>query len=178
MKRDKQIKLYSAFFPFYGFIAGNYKDFPWMMAANLVILAIATFVVLLIAKVPDKKVAMKKIVGRAYLTALLADAAGLFFRFLPLLAEMLLRLIGAEEAAYYLAKNVSDFTWYQIWGLSWNHIGLPWTIGTILFAGIFAFVINYFVALKNVVPDKKLRRNLSIVLAVFSAPYSWTNPAW
>ena len=176
--KDKRVKLYSAFFPFYGFIAGNYKDIPWMMVANLAVLSIVTIVVLFIAKVPDKKNAMIKIVPRAFGTALLADAAGFFFRFLPLLAEMLLRLLGAEEAAWYLAKNVSDFTWYQIWGLSWNHIGLPWTIGTIICAGIFAFVFNYFVALKNVVPDKKLRRNLSIVLAVFSAPYSWTNPAW
>ena len=178
MKTNKNIRLYSAFFPFYGFIAGNYKDLPWMLAANLVVLAIVTFVVLLIAKVPDKKDAMKKIVGRAYVTALLADAVGFFFRFLPLLAEMFLRLIGAENAAFYLAKYVSDFTWYQIWGLNWNYIGLPWTIGTIICAGIFAFIFNYFVALKNVVPDKKLRRNLSIVLAIFSAPYSWTNPAW
>lgn len=178
MKRKRDIKLYSVLFPFYGFIAGNYKDLTWMLVANFAILALVTFVGLCIAKVPDKKVGMKKIVGRAYVTALLADAFGFIIRFLPLLAEMLLRLIGAEEAAWYLAKYVSDFTWYQIWCLDWNKIGLPWTIGTILCAGIFAFVFNYFVALKNVVPDKKLRRNLSIALAVFSAPYSWTNPAW
>lgn len=178
MKKKNHVVLYSAFFPFYGFIAGNYKDIPWMMVANFAILALVTFIGLLLAKEPEKKEKMIKIVPRAFGTALLADVAGFFFRFLPLLAEMLLRLIGAEEAAWYLAKYVSDFTWYQIWCLDWNHIGLPWTIGTILCTGIFAFVFNYFVALKHVIPDKKLRRNMSIALAVFSAPYSWTNPAW
>ena len=178
MKRNKPVTLYSAFFPFYGFIAGNFKDFPWMLAVNFVILVLVTFVVLLIAKAPDKMGTMKRVVGRAYLTALLADVVGLLFRFLPLLAEMLLRLLGGDRAAWYLAKYVSDFTWYQIWSLTWNKIGLPWTIGTIAVVGIFAFFFNYFVALKKVVPDKKLRRNLSIALAVFSAPYSWTNPMW
>ena len=178
MKKGKQIKLYSALFPFYGFLVGDFRNFPWMMLANFAILSIVTFAVLFFSKAPDIKGGMKKIVGRAFLTGLLADVAGLFFRFFPLLAEMFLRLIGAETAAWYLAKYVSDFTWYQIWCLEWNKIGLPWTIASILFAGIFAFIFNYFVALKKVVPDKKLRRNLSIFLAIFSAPYSWTNPAW
>lgn len=178
MKKNKSVALYSAFFPFYGFIAGNWKDIPWMMAANFGILAIVTLVVLLIARVPDKKSTLGKVVGRAFGVSLLTDAVGMVFRFLPLLTEMFLRLIGAEKAAWYLAVNVSEFTWYQIWGLNWNFIGLPWTIGSILAAGVFAYFFNYHVALKHVVPDKKVRRALSIVLAVFSAPYSWTNPAW
>lgn len=178
MKKDKQVRLYSAFFPFYGFLAGNFKDFPWMMAANLAILALVSFLVLRLSKAQDWKRLVPKVTARAFVTGLLADGAALFARFLPTLAEMLLRLLGFQKAAQYLGKFVSDFTWYQIWSLSWNKIGLPWTIGSILLAGVFAFVFNYFVMLKKAVPEKKLRLVLSICLAVFSAPYSWTNPAW
>lgn len=178
MKKEKQVKLYSAMFPFYGFLVGDFVNLGWMMAANLAILALVSFLVLRLCKAQDWKRLTVRVTGRAFVTSLLADAAALFARFLPTLAEMLLRLLGFQKAAQYLGKFVSDFTWYQIWSLSWNKIGLPWTIGSILFGGFFAFVFNYFVMLKKAVPDKKLRLTLSICLAVFSAPYSWTNPAW
>ena len=176
MKKDKSIKLYSAMFPFYGFIAGNFKDFPWMMAANVAILAAVIFITLLVTRTPNKLKFGGEVLARGFLTSLLTDVAGMFFRFLPLLTEMLLRLIGFRTAANWLGKFVSDITWYQIWNN--REVGLTWTIASILVAGIFAFFFNYFVMLKRCVPEKKLRLILSICLAVFSAPYSWTNPMW
>lgn len=166
----------SAMFPFYGFITGNWKDFPWMMAANVAILAAVVFIALLATKTPNKLKLGGEVLARSFLTSLVADAAGLFFRFLPLLTEMLLRLLGFRTAANWLGKFVSDITWYQIWNN--RAVGLTWTIASILVAGIVAFVFNYFVMLKKAVPEKKLRLTLSICLAVFSAPYSWTNPMW
>ena len=174
--KKKDVKLLSAMFPFYGFIAGNFKDFPWMMAANVAILAAVIFITLLATKTPNKLKLGGEVLARGFLASLLADAAGLFFRFLPLLTEMLLRLIGLRTAANWLGKFVSDITWYQIWNN--REVGLTWTIASILVAGIFAFFFNYFVMLKRCVPEKKLRLTLSICLAVFSAPSSWTNPMW
>ena len=107
---------------------------------------------------------------------MLADLVGIVFRFLPLLTEMLLRLLGFRTAANYLAKFVSNYTWFQIWNN--RAVGLPWTVGSILVAGLFAFFLHYFVLLKKVIPEKKLRLTMSVCLAVFSAPYSWTNPMW
>ena len=174
MKKD--VKLYSAMLPFYGLLAANLKDFPWMLAASFGILALVTACVLLATKTPNKLALGKDVLARGFLTSLLADVAGLFVRFLPLLTEMLLRTLGAKEAAKWLGKFLSDFTWHQIWNN--RAIGLSWTIASILAAGIFAFCFNYFVMLKKCVPEKKLRLTLSICLAIFSAPYSWTNPMW
>ena len=89
----------SAMFPFYGMMAGNLKDFPWMIGVNIGILAVVILAVLLLAKPAKKLQGFGDLLGRACVTSLLADAAGLFVRFLPLLAEMLLRLVGAKSAA-------------------------------------------------------------------------------
>jgi len=175
MKKD--VKLYSAFFPFYGILLANYKDVWWMTLANIAVLTLVALLVLKLRKTPELKKTLPKVVGLSFVTALLADAAALLFRFLPTLAELTLRLFGADKAAGYLAKYWSDFTWYEIWAW-WNPIGLPWTIGSILVGGVAAFLLNYFLVLKKVVPEKKTRMILSICLAIFSAPYTWTNPAW
>ena len=175
MKKD--VKLYSAFFPFYGILLANYKDVWWMMLANIAVLTLTAFLVLKLRKTPELKKTLPKVVGLSFVTALAADAAALLFRYLPTLTEMLLRLVGAEKAAGWLGKYVSDFTWYEIWAW-WNRIGLPWTVASIAVAGVAAFLLHYYVVLKKVVPDKKTRLVLSICLAIFSAPYTWTNPAW
>jgi len=175
MKKD--VKLDSAFFPFYGILLANYKDVWWMTLANIAVLTLVALLVLKLRKTPELKKTLPKVVGLSFVTALLADAAALLFRFLPTLAELTLRLFGADKAAGYLAKYWSDFTWYEIWAW-WNPIGLPWTIGSILVGGVAAFLLNYFLVLKKVVPEKKTRMILSICLAIFSAPYTWTNPAW
>ena len=166
----------SAMFPFYGLMAGDLKDLPWMVGANLVILSLVIFGVLTAKRVPDKPRVFGSTLGRACVAGLLADAVGIVFRFLPLLAEMLLRLLGFRTAANYLGKFVSNYTWFQIWNN--RAVGLPWTVAGILAAGLFAFFFHYCVLLKKTIPEKKLRLTMSICLAVFSAPYSWTNPMW
>ena len=168
----------SAFSPFYGLITGDLHNVWWMTLANLAVLAIVTFLVLRIGKAPDWKLTMKKVYPRAVAANLLADVVVFFFRFLPTLVEMLLRLLGFTRAAQYMGKFVSDYTYLHMWHLDWNHIGLPWTIGCILLSGVFVFVILYCKLLKKQIPDKKLRLVLAILLAVFSMPSSWTNPAW
>lgn len=116
-------------------------------------------------------------VGRALLASLLADVAAIVFRYLPTLAEMMLRLFGADKAAGYLAKYWSDFTWYGIWE-EWNLVGLSWTVGSIVIAGVVAFCLHYFALIKPFVANKKTRLLLSALLAIFSVPYTWLNPAW
>lgn len=168
----------SAFSPFYGLITGDLQNVWWMTLANLAVLATVVFLVLRIGKAPDWKGTMKQVYPRAVAASLLADVVAFFFRFLPTLVEMLLRLLGFTRAAQYMGKFVSDYTYLHMWHLDWNHIGLPWTIGCIVLAGVLTFAVLYFKLLKKQVPDKKLRLTLAILLAVFSAPSSWTNPAW
>lgn len=176
--KKKEVKLYSAMFPFYGLLLADFSNFGWMMLVNLAICALVSLLVLRLNKTQDWKKLTVQVTGRAFLAGLLADLAAMIFRFGPLLGEMLLRALGAREAAAYLAKYWSDFTWYHIWMTDWNRVGLPWTLASILVGGIAGFLLNYFVLLKGLIPDKKLRRRLSIFLAIFTAPYSWTNPAW
>lgn len=174
MKKD--VKLYSAFFPFYGILLLNFKNLWWMVLANTAILTLICFLVLMLRR-ERWKALLPGVAGRAVAASLFADGAALLARFLPTLAEITLRLFGAEKAAGYLAKYWSDFTWYEIWAW-WNPVGLPWTVGSILVGGFAAFALNYWVLLKKILPDKKTRLILSVLLGVFSAPYSWTNPAW
>ena len=164
----------SALSPFYGLLAGNLKDVLWMTGANVAILAAVILAVLLIAGKGLR--GSGNLLGRAFVTSLLADLVGVFVRFLPLLTEMLLRLLGFRTAANWLGKFVSNYTWFQIWNN--RAVGLSWTIGSILAAGVFVFFFHDKVLLKQAVPEKKFRLILSIGLAVFSAPYSWTNPMW
>ena len=166
----------SALSPFYGLMAGNLKDILWMTGANLAILSLVILGALTAKRMPDKLRVFPDILGRAWFAGILADLVGIVFRFLPLLTEMLLRLLGFRRAANYLGKFVSNYTWFQIWNN--RAVGLPWTIASILVAGLFVFFFHYCVLLKKVIPEKKLRLTVSICLAIFSAPYSWTNPMW
>lgn len=177
MGMKKEVKLYSAFFPFYGFITGNYSLFPLFTLLNILVLLIVMFIVYKLSKVENTFGLIKKTIVPAFLAGVGGAVAGLVFRFLPLIAEMVCRLFGAWGAANYLAKYWSDFAWYEIWRPD-NWRGMIWTILSILVCGIFAFIFNYFFALKKAIPDKKLRLRTAIFLAIFSAPYSWTNPAW
>ena len=177
MKKEKQVVLYSAFFPFYGFIMADYSLVPLFALLNLLVLLIVQFLVYKLSKAEDVFGLMKKTIGPAFLAAIGADVVALIFRFLPLLAELVLRMFGAWGPANHLAMYWSDFAWYEIWRPD-NWRGMLWTILSILVAAIAAFVFNYFFALKKAIPDKKLRRRTAIFLAIFSAPYTWTNPAW
>ncbi|MBQ5953053.1 MAG: hypothetical protein IJM83_12690 [Firmicutes bacterium] len=178
MKKEKRTVLYGGFFPFYGMMVGDFSNLWWMLILNVLALVIVSYVVLTLARTKPLVKTGAQCVGRAFLVGILGDAVGLLLRFLPLLLEMLLRLFGADRAAGFLAKRLSDFTWFQIWNIEWNHIGLPWTIGCILAAGVFDFLLLYKVVLKKLVPKKKVRLVLSILLALVSMPSSWTNPAW
>lgn len=175
MKKD--VKLYGAFFPFYGFLTFQYRDVLWMLIANLAILTLAIFCVLRVKKVPDWKLTMKKTVSRAFGIAVLTDAVAIFLRFLPVMAEMLLRVLGFKAAAGFMAMYLSDQAWYHTWA-SWNVFGIPYALGCMLVAGVIAFFLNYKWALKKAVPDQKLRLWLSVVLAFCSTPWSWFNAGW
>lgn len=177
MKKTKDVKLYSAFFPFYGFLTLQYRDVLWMFLANLALISLAVFLVLKIRKAEDWKQTMKNTVGKAFAVAVLTDAIAIFLRFLPEMAEMLLRLLGFKEAAGFMAMYLSDQAWYHTWA-SWNAFGIPYTLGCMLVAGIAAFFLGYKWLLKKAVPEKKLRLWLSLALAVCSTPWSWFNVGW
>lgn len=173
----KNIKLYSAFFPFYGFLTLQYRDVLWMFFANLALILLAVFLVLKLRKAPDWKQTLKKTADRAFATAVLTDAVAIFLRFLPVMVEMLLRLLGFKAAAGFMAMYLSDQAWYHSWA-SWNAFGIPYTLGCMLVAGVIAFFLGYKRLLKKAVPDKKLRLWLSLAVAVCSTPWSWFNPGW
>lgn len=177
MVMKKNVKLYSAFFPFYGLLTLQFQDVLWMLGANLAIIFLAVFLVLKLCKAQNLKETVKKTAGRAFAVAVLTDAVAIFLRFLPDMAEMLLRVLGFKAAAGFMAMYLSDQAWYHTWA-SWNVFGIPYALGCMLVAGVIAFLLNYKWALKKVIPDKKLRLWLSLALAVCSTPWSWFNAGW
>ena len=171
------VKLYSIYFPFYAFILLDYVFFLPMLPINFVVTALVLFLVLRISKVENWKQILKKSIWRVFGVGLLADMVGVLFRFLPLLAEKLFRLVGFAKAADYLCKYWSDVVLYNIY-MSDIVRSLGWTVISIIAAGICVFVFNYYLALPKVVEDKKLRKRISLVMAILTAPYSFMNPFW
>ena len=175
MKKD--VKLRSIYFPFYAFILLDYAGFLPMLPINLAVTVLILFLVLKLSKAQEIKRTLKASVWKAFGAGLLADLLGVLFRFLPLLAEKLLRLLGITGAADYLGKYWSDMVIYNIY-LGDVAPKLIWTVLSILFAGVFVFLFNYFFALKTAMPDKKLRKRTALVLAICTAPWSFMCPFW
>ena len=173
----KGVKLYSIYFPFYAFIMLDYVFFLPMLPINFAVTALLLFIVLRASKVENWKQVLKQSIWRVFGFGLLADLVGVLFRFLPLLTEKLCRLIGLDVAADYLCKYWSDVVLYNIY-LGDVPKNLTWTVISILIAGIFVFIFNYYLALPKVMEDVKLRKRMAIVMAILTAPYSFMNPFW
>ena len=175
MKKD--VKLYSAFFPFYGLLTLQFQDIPWMLLANVSLITGAIFLVLKICKTENWKGILKDSAGRAFATALLTDVIAVFLRFLPVMAEMLLRLLGFKTTAGFMAMYLSEQAWYQTWA-GWNIFGMTYVPGCMLVVGVIASFLSYKWTMKKVVPDRKLRLWISVALAICSIPWGWLNTMW
>ncbi len=175
MKKD--VKLFSAFFPFYGLLSVQFQDIPWMLLANIALILGAIFLVLTLCKAENRKEMLKKTAGKAFATAVLTDVIAVFLRFLPVMAEMLLRLLGFKTAAGFMAMYLSEQAWYQTWA-GWNIFGMTYVPGCMLVAGVIAFFLSYKWTMKKAVPERKLRLWLSVALALCSIPWGWLNGSW
>ena len=175
MKKD--VKLYSAFFPFYGLLTLQLQDIPWMILANIALILAAVFPVLKIRRTENWKEILKNSAGGAFATAFLTDVTAVFLRFLPVMAEMLLRLLGFKAAAGFMAMYLSEQAWYQTWA-GWNIFGMTYVPGCMLVSGVIAFFLGYKWLMKSAVPDRRLRLWVCLALAVCSIPWSWLNGSW
>lgn len=173
----KNVKLRSIYFPFYGFIMLNWKGFLPMLPINLAVTALVLYLILHFSKADNKLAAWKQGVLPCFGFGLLADLCGVFFRFLPLLLELLFGALGMTGIADFFGKNLSDMVLYNIY-LGPVFIKLVWTVLSILFAGVFVFLFNNRFALKTAIPDEKLRRRAALILAIFTAPWSFMCPFW
>ena len=133
MKND--VKLRSIYFPFYAFILLDYAGFLPMLPINFAVTALLLFLVLKISKAQDIKNTLKASVWKAFGAGLLADLMGVLFRFLPLLAEKLFRLLGVTNAADYLGKYWSDILRLPNLKLDTIPWRTPWSISCIIRKG-------------------------------------------
>lgn len=175
MKKD--VKLRSIYFPFYAFLMLDYKRFLPMLPINLAATALLIFLVLKLSKADGIKATLKMTVLPSFGAGLLADLCGVFFRFLPLLLELLFGALGMTGIANFFGKYLSDMVIYNIY-MGEVLPKLVWTVLSILFAGVALFLFNYFFALKKGILDKKLRKRTALVLAVVMAPWSFMCPFW
>lgn len=173
MKKD--VKLRSLYLPFYALLIPDGKLLLPYLPINLAVTALALYLVLKCAKAEQPGKTLKAGLLPAFGAGLLADLVGLFFRFLPLLLELLLGALGMEGASHFFGKYLSDLVIYNI------YMGpvLPkmvWTVVSILAAGAALLVMNDLWALKKAIPDRKLRRRASLTLAIAAAPWSFLCP--
>ncbi|MBQ5953050.1 MAG: hypothetical protein IJL47_03265 [Lachnospiraceae bacterium] len=175
LSEKKTIRLRSIYFPFYAFICFNWKAFLPMLPINLAVTALLLFLTLHFSKASDVKGTLKKTVLPSFLYGLLADLCGVVFRFLPLLLEKLTGALGWIGISDYLGKYWSDVVLFNIY-MNHQERSLTWIALSIVLSGFLVFVFNYHFALKKGIPDGKLRKRCSIILAVVTAPYSFSNP--
>lgn len=174
MKKD--VKLHSIYFPFYAFILLDYKRFLPMLPINLAVTALVLFLTLKLSKA-EVKTTLKNSLLPAFGAGLLADLCGVFFRFLPLLLELLFGALGMTGVSDFFGKHLSDMVIYNIYmGVAFPK--LAWTVLSILFAGVAVFLLNDFWALKKAIPEAKLRRRTALVLAIATAPWAFMCPFW
>lgn len=174
MKKD--VKLHSIYFPFYAFILLDIKRFLPMLPINLAVTALVLLLIFKLSKVEVNN-NLKASLLPTFGAGLLADLCGVFFRFLPLLLELLFGALGMTAVSDFLGKYLSDMVIYNIYmGVVFPKIA--WTVLSILFAGICVFLFNNLMALKKVIPDAKLRCRTALVLAIATAPWSFLCPFW
>lgn len=173
MKRNE--KLRSIYFPFYAFLLLDYRRFLPMLPINLAVTALVLFLVLKCSKAEQPGKTLRAGVLPAFGAGLLADLVGVLFRFLPLLLELLLGALGMQAASDFFGKYLSDLVIYNIY-MGQVLPKMVWTVLSILAAGAALFLMNHFWALKKAIPDRKLRRRASLVLAIAAAPWSFLCP--
>ena len=172
MKKD--VKLRSIYFPFYAFIMLNWKGILPMLPINLAVTALALFLIFKLSKV-EVKSNLKASLLPAFGAGLVADLCGVFFRFLPLLLELLFGALGMTAMSNFFGKYLSDMVIYNIYmGVVWPK--LTWVVLSILFAGVCLFFMNDRWALKKAIPDGKLRRRTALILAISTAPWAFMCP--
>lgn len=170
----KEVRLYSIYFPFYAFLMLDYKRFLPMLPINLAVTALALILTFKFSKA-EVKTNLKASLLPAFGAGLLADLCGVFFRFLPLLLELLFGALGMTGIANFFGKHLSDMVIYNIYmGVVWPK--LTWVVLSILFAGSCLFFMNDRWALKKAIPDEKLRRRAALVLAISTAPWGFMCP--
>ena len=171
----KAVKLRSIYFPFYALLALDWKRFLPMIPIHLAVTGLVLLLTLKCSKAEVKNT-LKGGLLPAFGAGFLGDACGVFFRFLPLLLELLFGALGMTEIANFFGKYLSDMVIYNIY-MGPGVIKLIWTVLSILFAGVCLFGIQYRV-LKKAIPEEKLRRRAALVLAISTAPWGFLCPFW
>lgn len=171
----KEIKLYSIYFPFYAFLALDWKGFLPMLPINLAVTVLVLFLSLKLSGTEVKNT-LKVSLLPAFGAGLLGDLCGVFCRFLPLLLELLFGAMGMTGISDFFGRYLSDMVIYNIY-MGPVAVKLIWTVLSILFAGVCIFTIQRRV-LKKAIPEARLRRRTALVLAVATAPWSFLCPFW
>lgn len=83
----------------------------------------------------------------------------------------------------FLSQNVINDWWYEFIYVPLvlnpldNIYAMLYTVGTILLCGAFVFVLNTKFALRTAIDDKRRRRNMALLLAIFTLPLIYLFPS-
>lgn len=146
--RKNSVKLYNLMFPLWMLMLFPFAWGVWLiiLPGNFIIDSLVLAVGMLALKLPDKKQFYKKHILKAYGFGWLSDIIG------EVLALLIVILLKGECTGDEL------------------YITLP----GLLLSALMIFVFNYFITFKK--SDKKIRRRLSVLFAVATAPYTFLVP--
>lgn len=169
MSKNKEIKLRNVIFPIW-----LLWIFPitWIIIipTNILIDSLVVVLGLKFLKLNNIKELYKKSIVRVVIFGFISDIIGSFVMLLPNLIE---GIIKDKVVKSWLYDNMINSVNYRPLD---NIYSFLWTTMALIISAFFIYFFNKKVSFKSLDIDDQLKKRLSIILAVFTAPYVFYLP--
>lgn len=136
--------------------------------ANLVLDFLVTFLALYFLHIPNRKQVLKRSFLKIWLLGFFADFIGA----LGLIATIFLSFSGDSP----FVKWLSDFSSAVAFNPFQMFSSCLWVAFCVLISGFFIFLFNYKISFRRTDLDSSTKKKMSLILAVFTAPYLYFLP--
>lgn len=169
MSKNKEIKLRNVIFPIW-----LLWIFPitWIIIipTNVLIDSLVIILGLKFLKLNNIKELYKKSIVKVVIFGFISDIIGSFVMLLPDFVE---KYLSSKIARDWLYSNIINSVNYHPFD---NIYSFLWTTISLIVSAFFIYLFNKKVSFKNLDIDDQLKRRLSIILAIFTAPYLFYLP--
>ena len=166
----KNLKLYNVFFPVWLLIL---IPFTWVIAipVNFIVDSLVIFISLKFLKIEEAFQKYKKVIFKVFIFGFLSDFIGSVF----LILVTYLGTIGGESSAFikWFEKNIVI---YIMSNPIANIYAFTIVALAVLLGGICIYFFNLKISFKNLDIDEKDKRKMSLIMAIFTAPYLFFLP--
>ena len=169
--KDRRLKLYNVAFPIWIFFIH-----PLMLLvalpANFIIDLAVIFLTLKILKVEEAFRQAKKVILKAWIFGFIADFIGAAFMILGVLG-IIPFLYSDNEFFRWWNRNIASPLVYNPFSSIFSFL---WTLVAVAISALMIYVFNRKICLKKSELDDNVKKKLSIVMAIATAPYLFFLP--